>query len=110
MTAPPPQGPGHGPRPAPSRPAPRPGAPQQQPAAAPARGAPLPPGPSADAACAGPQPAPGRPAFPGADPLAPTFEDEIRTALSYEKGLAGKALVAIAIVALVLAVRFLFLG
>jgi hypothetical protein len=53
---------------------------------------------------------PGRAAFPGAPPAAPSFEDEVRAAVSYEKGLAGKAMVAIAIVAIVIAVRFLFLG
>jgi hypothetical protein len=51
-----------------------------------------------------------RPAIPRAPLPAPTFEDEIRAALSYERGLAGKALVAIALVAVVLAVRFLFLS
>lgn len=53
---------------------------------------------------------PGRAAFPAAPPSAPSFEDEVRAAVSYEKGLAGKAVVAIAIVAIVIAVRFLFLG
>ena len=53
---------------------------------------------------------PGRTAFPGAPPRAPSFEDEVHAAVSYEKGLAGKAVVAIAIVAVVIAVRFLFLG
>ena len=52
----------------------------------------------------------GRPAIPGASPAAPTFEDEVRTAVRYEKGLAVKALVAIALVAVVLTLRFLFLG
>lgn len=41
---------------------------------------------------------------------APAFQDEIRTALSYEKGLAVKALLAIALVGVVLAARFFFLG
>jgi hypothetical protein len=57
---------------------------------------------------------PGRPEVtqetPEAPVAAPAFADEIRGALSYEKGLAGKALVAIALVAVVLAVRFFLLG
>jgi len=52
----------------------------------------------------------GRLAFPGAPPSAPSFEHEVDTDVSYEKGLAVKALVAIAIVLLVLAVRVYFLG
>lgn len=38
------------------------------------------------------------------------FEDEVRSAISYERGLAVKALAALAIVVLVVAVRMLFLG
>jgi hypothetical protein len=53
---------------------------------------------------------PGRPAFPGAPPSAPSFDDEIDAAVRYEKGLAVKALLAIALVALVLAVRVYFFG
>ncbi len=49
-------------------------------------------------------------AFPGAALTAPSFDDEIDTALSYEKGLAVKALLALALVALVILVRMLFLG
>jgi hypothetical protein len=52
----------------------------------------------------------GRPAFPGAPASAPTFEDEISTALSYEKGLAVKSLIAVAIVLIVVAIRIFFLG
>jgi len=52
----------------------------------------------------------GRPAFPGAAPAAPSFDDEIGAAVSYEKGLAVKALLAIAIVAIVLVVRVYFFG
>jgi hypothetical protein len=53
---------------------------------------------------------PGRAAFPGAPPSAPSFDDEIDAAVRYEKGLAVKALLAIALVALVLAVRVYFFG
>jgi hypothetical protein len=109
VTAPPEQ-PGRGPRPRPSRPAQPPGQPQQQPSAAPVPGAPVTLRLSDHAASGRPQVTGVRPAIPGAPPSAPTFEDEIRTALSYEKGLAGKALVAIALVAVVLAVRFFLLG
>jgi hypothetical protein len=49
-------------------------------------------------------------AFPGAPPSAPSYEDEIHAALFYEKGLAIKALLAVAIVCAVLVVRFFFLG
>jgi hypothetical protein len=52
----------------------------------------------------------GRPAFPGAPASAPTFEDEISIALSYEKGLAVKSLIAVAIVLVVVAIRIFFLG
>jgi hypothetical protein len=52
----------------------------------------------------------GRLAFPGAPPSAPSYEDEIHAALFYEKGLAVKALLAVAIVGAVLVVRFFFLG
>ena len=40
----------------------------------------------------------------------PSFEDEIDSAISYEKGLAVKALAAIALVLVVLVVRFYFLS
>lgn len=52
----------------------------------------------------------GRLAFPGAPPSAPTYEDEINAAVSYEKGLAIKALLAVAIVGVVLVMRIFFLG
>jgi hypothetical protein len=51
-----------------------------------------------------------RPAFPGADPSAPSFDDEIRAAVRYERGLAVKAVLCIALVALVLTVRVYFFG
>jgi hypothetical protein len=56
------------------------------------------------------QAAGGRLAFPGAPPSAPSYEDEIHAALFYEKVLAVKALLAVAIVGAVLLVRFFFLG
>jgi hypothetical protein len=55
------------------------------------------------------QPERGRPAYPGAPPSAPSFEDEVHAAVSYERGLAVKALMAIVLVLLVLAVRVYFL-
>jgi hypothetical protein len=58
-----------------------------------------------------PPPPPPLPAQPEHQPApAPAFEDEVRTALSYEKGLAVKALLAIALVGVVLAARFFLLG
>jgi len=59
---------------------------------------------------------PGRPvvsrqaAFPGAPPSAPSFEDEIDTATRYERSLVGKALLAIAVCVLILAIRAFFSG
>ncbi len=53
---------------------------------------------------------PGRAAFPGAPASAPSFDDEIDAAVRYEKGLAVKALLALALVALVLAFRVYFFG
>jgi hypothetical protein len=53
---------------------------------------------------------PGRAAYPGAPPGAPSFEDEIDAATRYEKGLAIKAVLAIALVAVVLALRVYFFG
>jgi hypothetical protein len=50
------------------------------------------------------------PAYPGAPPSAPSFEDEIDTAVEYERGLAVKALLSIALVALVLVLRVAFFG
>ena len=49
---------------------------------------------------------PGRAAYPGAPPEAPSFEDEIETATRYEKRLVLKALLAIALVAVALLIRF----
>jgi hypothetical protein len=51
-----------------------------------------------------------RAAFPGAPPSAPSFDDEIDAAVRYEKGLAVKEVLAIALVALVLALRVYFFG
>jgi hypothetical protein len=49
---------------------------------------------------------PGRAAYPDAPPEAPSFEQEIETATRYEKGLVLKALLAIALVAVALLIRF----
>jgi hypothetical protein len=57
-----------------------------------------------------PQPPGEQAAFPGAPPSAPTFEHEIRDAVEYERGLAVKALLAIALVAVVLGLRVAFFG
>jgi hypothetical protein len=38
------------------------------------------------------------------------FEEEVRSAVSYEKGLALKALIALAVVVMVVALRVLYLG
>lgn len=57
-----------------------------------------------------PQPPGERAAFPGAPPSAPSFEEEIHDAVEYERGLAVKALLAIALVALVLGLRVAFFG
>jgi hypothetical protein len=46
------------------------------------------------------------PPYPGAPPEAPSFEQEIETATRYEKGLVLKALLAIALVAVALLIRF----
>jgi hypothetical protein len=67
------------------------------------------------------QPTP--PAEPVAAPAAPArmsvvtdpeivriFHEEVRRAVSYEKGLAVKALIALALVGIVVAMRMLFLG
>jgi hypothetical protein len=101
-----PDQPGRGPRPQQPRPAQAP----PQPPTGPVTAAPLPPGLEEQTASALLQVVRGRPAFPGAPPSALSFEDEIDAALSYEKGLAIKALMAIALVLLVLAVRVYFLG
>jgi hypothetical protein len=53
---------------------------------------------------------PERAAFPGAPPSAPSFDREIHDAIKYERGLAVKALLAIALVALVLGLRVAFFG
>jgi hypothetical protein len=57
-----------------------------------------------------PQPPAEQQAYPGAPPSAPSFEHEIRDAVEYERGLAVKALLALALVALVLVVRVSFFG
>ncbi len=49
-------------------------------------------------------------AYPGAPPSAPSFTDEIEAAVEYERGLAVKALLSIALVALVLVLRVAFFG
>jgi hypothetical protein len=46
--------------------------------------------------------------LPGAPPSAPSFQDEIDAAVSYEKHLFVKTLVAIALVAVILALRVYF--
>jgi hypothetical protein len=53
---------------------------------------------------------PDRAAYPGAPPTAPSFEDEIDAATRYEKGLAIKAVLAIALVVVVLGLRVYFFG
>lgn len=50
------------------------------------------------------------PPYPGAPASAPSFEDEIDAAVRYEKGLVVKAVLAIALVAAVLALRVYFFG
>jgi hypothetical protein len=57
-----------------------------------------------------PQPPAATPAYPGAPPSAPSFEEEIENAVAYERGLAVKALLSIALVALVLVLRVAFFG
>jgi hypothetical protein len=57
-----------------------------------------------------PQPPAETPAYPGAPPSAPSFEDEIQDAVEYERGLAVKALLALCLVALVLVIRVAFFG
>lgn len=51
-----------------------------------------------------------RAAFPGAPPSAPSYDEEIDTATEYERSLVGKALLAIAVVVLILAIRAFFSG
>ena len=51
-----------------------------------------------------------RAAFPGAPPSAPSFEEEIGTATKYERSLVGKALLAIAVCVLIVAIRAFFSG
>jgi hypothetical protein len=51
-----------------------------------------------------------RPPYPGAPASAPSFDDELRAAVRYEKGLVVKAVLAIALVAVVLALRVYFFG
>jgi hypothetical protein len=57
-----------------------------------------------------PEPPGEQAAFPGALPSAPSFDHEIRDAVRYERGLAVKALLAIALVLLVLGLRVAFFG
>jgi hypothetical protein len=57
-----------------------------------------------------PHTADATPAYPGAPASAPSFEDEIETAVEYERGLAVKALLSLALVALVLVLRVAFFG
>lgn len=57
-----------------------------------------------------PQPSGERPAYPGAPPSAPSFDAEIEHAVEYERGLAVKALLSIALVVLVLVLRVAFFG
>jgi hypothetical protein len=57
-----------------------------------------------------PQPPNEEAAYPGAPPSAPSFEEEIGDAVRYERGLAVKALLALALVAVVLLLRVLFFG
>src|ERR1700730_9114123 len=47
-------------------------------------------------------------ACPGAPPSAPSFEEEIDTATKYERSLVGKALLAIAVCVLIVAIRAFF--
>jgi hypothetical protein len=56
------------------------------------------------------QPVVSHAAFPGAPPSAPSFEDEIDTATTYERSLVGKALLAIAVCVLIVAIRAFFSG
>jgi hypothetical protein len=49
---------------------------------------------------------PDEAAYPDAPPEAPSFEEEIATATRYEKRLVLKALLAIALVAVALLIRF----
>ena len=55
----------------------------------------------------GPEPAAGRPAI--AEP-AQVFEDEVRDAVRYERGLAVKCVACILLVAVILAVRVYLFG
>jgi hypothetical protein len=97
------------PRPRQPRPAEAPDAPSQ-PATAQVAAAPLPPEPGVQTSSALPQVIRGRLAFPAAALSAPSFDAEIDSAVSYEKGLAIKALLAIALVVLVLTLRVCFFG
>ncbi|HEY8046830.1 MAG TPA: hypothetical protein VIF35_21365 [Streptosporangiaceae bacterium] len=55
----------------------------------------------------GPEPAAGGPATAG---QARVFEDEVRDAVRYERGLAVKCVAAILLVAVILALRVYFFG
>jgi hypothetical protein len=57
-----------------------------------------------------PQPPAAEAAYPGAPPTAPSFDDEVEADVEYERGLAVKALLSIALVALVLVLRVAFFG
>jgi hypothetical protein len=59
---------------------------------------------------AGAEPTVAEPAYPGAPPDAPSFDDEVEADVEYERGLAVKALLSIALVALVLVLRVAFFG
>jgi hypothetical protein len=66
--------------------------------------------PAAAGGLAGAAPAvPALPAGPG-EAEQQEFDQEIRSAVRYEKGLAVKAVIALAIVALVILIRLFFLG
>jgi hypothetical protein len=51
-----------------------------------------------------------RPVQPPPPGVTEEFDSEIRSAVRYEKGLAVKAVIALAIVALVILIRLFFLG
>jgi hypothetical protein len=76
-----------------------------QPVAAPVVAAPV----VAAPVVAAPVVVPARPSAADAESVR-IFEAEVRSAVSYEKGLAVKALIALAVVALVVTIRMLFLG
>jgi hypothetical protein len=67
------------------------------------------PAPAAPAALAPPTPLAGLSAATDTE-IARIFDEEVRAAISYEKGLAVKALIALALVGIMVAMRMLFLG